>query len=92
MHSLITLAIGLALLALTFGLVHLLGKGSRRIRARILAAFVLLWGMLCAINVAKGLEAGYEVNEEAIAFAVTFGLPAAIAIWLARKSSGSPPP
>ena len=87
MHTLLTLAVGFVLLGLALGLVRVLGPQSPRTRVRAMALFVLLWGMLCAINVAKGLTAGFTVETEALAFAITFGLPTAVAILLSRKSS-----
>jgi len=86
MHTLIILAIGLVLLVacVQFGFIYLGGKTGRR---RAALAFIPLWLIGAGINLWVGVNhAGYSFADELPIFAVVFGIPAAIAGYLAWKS------
>lgn len=87
MHTLILLATGFALLVacVQFGFVYGGGKPGRRRGALV---FIALWFMGAGINFWIGVnEAGYPVADELPIFAIVFGIPAAIAGYIAWKSS-----
>jgi len=86
MHTLIILAIGLALLVacVQFGFIYLGGKPGRR---RAALAFLPLWLVGAGINLWVGVnDGGYPLADELPIFAVVFGIPAAIAGVIAWKS------
>ncbi|MGB3555084.1 MAG: hypothetical protein WBA25_10650 [Jannaschia sp.] len=86
MHMLMITIAGLVLLAVFVGIGHLRGDAAGRKRAA--RAFVPAWFVLALINVTIGVvSAGYTVLQEAPVFVVTFGIPAALAWWLARRSA-----
>lgn len=86
MHMLMITTAGLILLAVFVGIGHMRGDATGRGRAA--RAFIPVWFVLALINVTIGvLSAGYTVLQEAPVFVVTFGIPAALAWWLARRSA-----
>ena len=91
MHTIKVIAGGLALLALCLLAGRLLGGTDPGVTmARAARLFVLLWLVGAAINLWVGVaRAGYSLAEEAPVFLVVFGVPAALALLLARYwSSG----
>ena len=86
MHMLMITTAGLVLLAVLVGIGHLRGDAAGRANAA--RAFIPVWFVLALINVTIGVvSAGYTVLQEAPVFVVTFGVPAALAWWLARRSA-----
>ena len=84
MHMLMITAAGLALLALFAGAGHL--RAGAVGRAKAARWFVPVWFALALVNVTVGVvSAGYTVLQEAPVFLVTFGIPAALAWWIARR-------
>ena len=63
------------------GVIVGLARGSGWSHDKAASWFVTLWGIGCAVNSAVGLRAGYSFATEFAVFALTFGLPAAVAWW-----------
>jgi hypothetical protein len=80
MRTLVLILIGLVMLALMTGL-------SRPARRPLVAlVFIGVWLLACAVNLAIGLSHGYSLAEELGIHLVLFGVPAAAA-WLVRRRS-----
>lgn len=86
MRTLILLTTGLVLLMLVLVWLRRLNCAPRDYRST-LAAFVAFWAVVCAAHTATGLRLGYSLAVETLVFALTFGLPAALA-WSAGRCSG----
>lgn len=85
MHMLMITCAGLLLLGLFVLVGHLRGDAPGRSGAA--RAFVPVWFVLAFVNVTVGVvSAGYTVLQEAPVFVVTFGVPAALAWWISRRS------
>jgi hypothetical protein len=86
MHLIVVTAGGFALL----GLFLLLGRfwgPDRGILAVAAKAFIPVWLTLTFVNVWIGVQhAGYTVLQELPVFAITFGLPAALAAWIIMRT------
>ena len=82
MHMIMMTAAGLLLLALTFGL----SRWMRRSFRALLPLFLIVWFVCAIVNMWIGVtQAGYTVLQELPITAVIFGVPALVAIFLARK-------
>lgn len=83
MHTAMVIAGGLVLLALMAGGGSLLGLSRRR--AAIW--FIPVWLVCALVNLTVGvMHAGYTVAQEAPILVVVFGVPAAIAAFVAWRS------
>jgi hypothetical protein len=79
MHTVKVIAGGLALLAICLAVGHWLG-GGRTGLVNGAKCFLPLWLIGAGINMWVGVtKAGYSVADEAPAFALVFGVPAALA-------------
>lgn len=84
MHTLITLAIGLALLGVCALAGHVLGGTAGMATAALV--FPPLWLVAAGVNMYLGVKrAGYSVADEEPIFLVVFALPAAVALLLYWK-------
>jgi hypothetical protein len=81
MHTAIVIAFGFGLLAACAAIGQVMGGGAGFSRAML--AFLPLWLVGAAINVALGVKrAGYSVAEELPVFLLVFAVPAAAALLL----------
>lgn len=81
MHTLMVVATGLLLLAVSAGLGRVAGGHGGMMRG--LLAFLPLWFVGAAINMYIGVRrAGYSVADEAPIFALVFAVPAVVAVGL----------
>ena len=79
MHTLITVAIGLAVLGVCALAGHVLGGTSGTATAALV--FLPLWLVAAGVNMYLGVKrAGYSVADEAPIFLVVYALPAAAAL------------
>ena len=79
MHTVIVLAVGFGLFALSVLVCRILGHGPGVATAALV--FLPLWFVGAGINMYMGVKrAGYSVAEEARIFLVVFGVPAAAAL------------
>jgi hypothetical protein len=80
----------LKILAVGFVLLCALLLSARRFggRARpwVVAIFLPIWGLACAVNGALGVKGGYSPAVEVFAFALSFGLPAELAVPVTRSA------
>jgi len=83
-HTVQMILVGLALLAVVYGLAHLRGRSLRR----AFALFAALWALVAALNLWVGVaHAGYALVEELPIFGLVFAGPTAVA-WLAPRGRG----
>lgn len=88
MHTIMIIAAGFVVLAVSIGIGHLRGGAAGRARAARL--YIPVWFVLALINVTIGVvSAGYTVMQEAPVFLVTFGVPAALAFIVSRRSAST---
>lgn len=86
MHTVMVIAIGIALLAICVGAGRLFGVGL----ARGALLFIPLWFVGALINLWIGVSrAGYSVAAETPIFLIVFGVPAAIALLLRNQLRAS---
>jgi hypothetical protein len=79
MHTLITVAIGLAVLGVGALAGHVLGGTAGTATAAL--AFLPLWLVASGVNMYLGVKrSGYSVADEAPIFLVVFVLPATVAL------------
>ncbi|MEO8103707.1 MAG: hypothetical protein ABI790_14385 [Betaproteobacteria bacterium] len=91
MRTLIIIVLGLVLLALWIGVARALAGGDDLQVVKAIRAFVGLWFLAAAGNMAVGvLKAGYGVLDELPIFLLIFGVPAAAAYFIVWKSSKPP--
>lgn len=80
MHTVIVLAVGLALLGICALAGRILGAAQGAATASLV--FLPLWLIGAGINMYIGVKrAGYSVAEEAPIFLVVFAIPAAVALF-----------
>ena len=93
MHIVIMVAVGLAILALIQGAAHLFGRdGASRTVARASGFFAVLWLGVSAVDFYLGVtQAGFSVAAETAAHAAIFGVPGAVALFLAIRASRRDP-
>jgi FtsH-binding integral membrane protein len=89
MRPLIILLIGFGSLGLSFGLSRLLRKRSKKSALLPTLLFPLAWFIFCLVNVALGIRAGYPIVVALLVFALTFGLPTALAALTARRNKST---
>jgi len=78
-HTVIVIAIGLALLGAALFVGHVLGDAAGMARAALY--FLPLWLIGAGINMYIGVQrAGYAVSSEAPILLVVFAVPAAVAL------------
>jgi hypothetical protein len=80
MRTLIVLVIG-AILSAAF--VYAANTFARNKSAGVIL-FLMIWLIVCAIDFARGVKAGYSVAEELGIHALLFVVPAAVALCTAR--------
>ena len=86
MHLIMVTAGGFVLLGLFLLLARFWGP-DRGILAVAAKAFIPVWLALTLVNVWIGVQhAGYTVLQELPVFAVTFGVPAAVAAWIIKRT------
>ena len=82
MHTILVILGGLLLLALTVLLARLIDRPIRT----LLPFFLAVWFVGAAVNMWVGIQhAGYTFLDELPIFLLIFGLPAAVATFLARS-------
>jgi hypothetical protein len=81
MHTVIMMAIGLIALGLFCGLAALVGR-SVASGARL---FFLPWLVVALLNLTVGVTHGHTIVGELPFLAIVFGVPAAIAWFIARR-------
>lgn len=90
MHTILVIALGLALLGL-FALVGRIVGGTSGFAAATLV-FLPLWLAGAGVNMYIGVtRAGYSVAAEAPIFLIVFGIPAAAALFVRRRLASSSP-
>lgn len=86
MHTVIVIASGLILLAVTL----LLGRWLGSSVPLAVQVFIGLWLIIALGNMWFGVSrAGYSVRDELPMFLLVFGAPALIAVWVWFKHTGS---
>ena len=86
MHLMMVTAGGFVLLGLFLLLARFWGP-DRGILAVAAKAFIPVWLALTLVNVWIGVQhAGYTVLQELPVFAITFGVPAAVAAWIIKRT------
>ncbi len=86
MHLIMVTAGGFVLLGLFLLLARFWGP-DRGILAVAAKAFIPVWLALTLVNVWIGVQhAGYTVLQELPVFAITFGVPAAVAAWIIKRT------
>lgn len=84
MHVMMVTGAGIVFLALVVGLAAVLKRPFRS----LLPGFLILWALAAALNMYIGVShAGYSIAEETPIFLIIFGIPAALALLWARRSS-----
>jgi hypothetical protein len=87
MHTVYVIAGGLLLLGLFTLFARALSDPTGSRRRRLLHLFVPVWLACSAFNMWVGVaRAGYPLADELPVFALVFALPAALALWLARRA------
>jgi hypothetical protein len=89
MHTIIVIAIGFAVLAVSVLIRRLMGGSSAAISSAALV-FLPIWLIGAGINLWIGVnKAGYSIKDEAPIMLVVFAVPAAVALilWWRLKSS-----
>ena len=87
MRTLIIIAGGLLLLILLTLIARYAGKGEHKTVGNTARFFIPIWFCAAAVNMYIGVaRAGYSVMEELPIFLIIFGLPAAVAVVVWRKS------
>lgn len=86
MHLIMVTAGGFVLLGLFLLLARFWGP-DRGILAVAAKAFIPVWLALTLVNVWIGVQyAGYTVLQELPVFLITFGVPAAVAAWIIKRT------
>lgn len=89
MHSIMLISGGLVALCVLMAISWWIGKGHRAAMIKGAKAFIGVWFIAAAINMAVGvLHAGFTVAQEIPFFILVFGIPAAIAaglIWYFKR-------
>lgn len=83
MRSAIIIGAGLVLLAIFVLIGRFVGTPAASATARAALYFLPVWFIAAAVNLWIGVaKAGYTVAEEAPIFALIFGVPAAVALFV----------
>ena len=91
MRTLIIIILGLVLLALWIGVARSLAGGDKLQVAKAIRAFIGIWFLVAAANMAVGvLKAGYGALEELPILLFIFSVPAAAALFINWKTSEAP--
>jgi hypothetical protein len=89
MHTLFVVAGGLALLGVfLLGAKQFAGR-SQVARARAAWAFLPVWLVVAITNLVMGMRAGYSFLSELPFFVVVLGVPAIVAVGVARRSAAA---
>jgi hypothetical protein len=90
MHTIKVIAGGFALLAICLAVGRGLGGPGPAAMATAAKVFLPLWFIAAAVNLWIGVSrAGYSVADEAPVFAIVFAVPAAVAVLLWWRFSGT---
>lgn len=82
MHTAIMIAAGLALLGVFKGGARIMGRSF----APVLSVYLGVWAAIAVLNGGIGVVgAGYSIVTEALVFLPVFGIPALVAVLLARR-------
>ena len=87
MHTVYVIAGGLLLLAIFALLARGLRGAPAATRGRVLLAFLPVWLACATFNMWVGVSrAGYSVADELPILLLVFAVPAAVALWLWRRT------
>jgi len=89
MHTLYVVGGGLTLLGVFVFAARQFAGRSHVARARAAWTFLPVWLVAAVLNLWRGVEAGYSVASELPYFVVVLGVPAAVAVVVARRSAAA---
>jgi hypothetical protein len=89
MHTLYVVAGGLALLGVFLLAARQFAGRSHLARSRAAWAFLPCWAVAAVFNLWQGVQAGYSFASELPFFVVVLGVPAAVAVMVARRSAAA---
>ena len=81
MRTAVIIVVGFAVWGAFLGIAKFVDSGSASSLARATQAFVMVWFMVCALNLWVGVsQAGYSVRDELPIFLLIFAAPALVAV------------